>query len=94
MTIKHYQITSPQGLQDLPLPGFYPCLTWQLNVTVHQQSGLGKFVSVVREPNDHIEVVRSFADLSQWSSTVADTQMACAEALRALGYLSGLTNGV
>lgn len=51
----------------LPLPGFYPVLTWQLNATVHQATGLAKFVSILREPSDHVEIFRSFGELEPWA---------------------------
>jgi hypothetical protein len=47
----------------LPLPGLYPVLTLQANVTVHRATGLSKFVVIVREPNDHQEISRRFSDL-------------------------------
>lgn len=94
MEIKQYAIATPGGAVDLPLPGFYPCLTWQLNFTVHQATGLAKWVGVMREPNDHIEVIRSFEDLGSFSSRADSCRVHTAEVLRALGYLSGLTTGV
>lgn len=50
--------------EKLPLVGLYPCLTWQLNVTLHQSQGTAKFVSVIREPSDHIELRRDHCELN------------------------------
>lgn len=56
------------GEQRLPLPGIYPVVTWQLNVTMHQASKLAKFVSVIREPADQLEIERDFEDLAAWDA--------------------------
>lgn len=47
---------------EIPLPGHYPCLTLQLNVTCYQSAKVGRMVAIVREPSDHIEVRRVHAD--------------------------------
>ncbi len=44
--------------QDIPLPGFYPCLTLQLNVTTYAAISDGKWVLTVRDPMGQIEVMR------------------------------------
>lgn len=91
----HNHIMSADGKPlDLPLPGFYPCLTWQLNVTVHQHSGLAKYVSVIREPNDHIEVLRDFHDLAEFGLVAGVVTSHTMECIRAMGYMSGLTKGI
>lgn len=66
-------MTTPRTIQQdqgreyrLPLPGIYPVLTWQLNATVHQSTGLAKFVSILREPSDHVEILREFRELDGW----------------------------
>lgn len=45
--------------QDLPLPGHYPCLTAQLNLTRYTATGLCRMILSIREPNDHLEVYRT-----------------------------------
>ncbi len=45
--------------QDMPLPGFYNCLTLQLNVTTYACSTAGKWVLTVRDPDGHHEVLRA-----------------------------------
>lgn len=94
MDMKHYSMTSFGEQLALPMPGIYPCLTWQLNVTLHQASGMGKMVSVIREPSDHIEIARASHELAIWHPMVPGLEHHCAEALRSLGYLSGLTKGI
>lgn len=46
------------AVKDTPLPGNYPCLTLQLNITRYQSTGAYRLVLVTREPNDHVEVER------------------------------------
>lgn len=53
----------------LPLPGLYPCLTLQANVTLHKATGMGKFVVVVREPTAHDELYRASQELEDWGKT-------------------------
>lgn len=73
----------------MPLPGFYPCLTLQLNVTMHQSTQLGKFVLVVREPNDHIEIARTFQDLESLGTTIESAKTALDLALVDMIYMQG-----
>lgn len=61
--------TSTYSEMRLPLIGLYPVVTWQLNLTLHQATGLSKFVSIVREPSDHVEIRRDFSELEQWAIT-------------------------
>lgn len=51
-----------------PLPGLHPVLTWQMNLTVHKATGLAKFVSCLREPNEKEELHRQFSLLDPWPS--------------------------
>lgn len=52
-------------LRDIPLPGLFKCLSWQLNVTTYPKQGAIKLVSVIREPQDQIEVQREFINPTQ-----------------------------
>lgn len=94
MEMKHNQHASPRGLVDIPLPGHFPCLTWQLNVTLHPSSRLIKFVSVVREPIAQIEVARGIMDPVEWELGRVQTLAQAEESMRTLGYLSGLSKGI
>ncbi len=94
MDMKSNTVSGTKSGLDLPLPGFYPCLTWQLNVTVHQPTGLAKYVSVIREPNDHIEVLRDFHDLDGFALVAGVVTSHTLDCIRALGYMSGLSKGV
>lgn len=78
-------------LVDIPLPGFYPCLTWQMNVTWHQSQGLVKYVSVIREPNDHIEVRRAFSDLVDYADGCYSARNEATLALMAMRDMMGKT---
>jgi len=61
--------------QDIPLPGHYPCLTLQLNVTRYQSQGLVRATLIVREPSGHLELRRvifdSQEDAESFSAAVA-----------------------
>lgn len=71
----------------LPLPGLYPVITWQLNLTLHKSTGLAKFVSVLREPSDKFEIRRKFNELDDWSSVHLNAQSECLDAIGDMGYL-------
>lgn len=79
-------------LVDVPLPGFYPCLTWQMNVTWHQSQGLVKHVSVIREPNDHLEVRRAFSDLTTYTEGIYIARNECILALTGMRDMMGKTD--
>lgn len=64
-------------VRDAPLPGFYPCLTLQLNVTRYQAAGQVRWVMVVREPSDGIEVDRRFQEAADDTEDLG-TQLALA----------------
>lgn len=94
MDMKHYTLSSFGEQLALPLPGIYPCLTWQLNVTLHQKQQQAKLVSVIREPSDHVEIARFALELSDWVGVRPLILDGCAEALRGLDYLGGTGRGV
>lgn len=56
--------------QDLPLPGHYPCLTAQLNVTRYTAGGTLRVVLSIREPNEHLEVWRQSIGTTEASTEV------------------------
>lgn len=74
----------------LPLPGAYPVLTMQLNATLHLATGLGKFVTIVREPSAHDEIARTFHDLAVWTQVYPRALAAATADLDALGTLMGI----
>jgi hypothetical protein len=48
---------------DLPLPGHYGVLTFQLNYTRYHPQGTSRWTLSVREPKEGIELDRVFMDL-------------------------------
>lgn len=51
--------TDPRaGWSQLPLPGTHKCVTWQLNVTIHPPQRGVKFVSIIRDPDEQVELAR------------------------------------
>lgn len=72
---------------DQPLPGHYPTLTLQLNVTRYQSASVGRMVLVVREPSDHVEVVRSIEDTQDWEEIWPKILAHVASALERTRYL-------
>lgn len=50
--------------QDIPLPGHYGVLTTQLNVTRYHRTNTVRWVLVVREPSEQVEVHRTFGELA------------------------------
>lgn len=72
---------------DIPLPGNYPCLTLQLNVTRYQSQGVGKMVLVVREPSDSVEVHRAHSELGDFAPLGHRLPVDLHEALRVMEYL-------
>lgn len=94
MDMKHFTLTGFGEQLALPLPGIYPCLTWQLNVTLHQHSQQVKAVSVIREPSDHVEIARFAMGLDDWCKGRPLVAEMCLEALRGMDYLGGSGRGV
>jgi hypothetical protein len=78
--------------QDVPLPGFYPCLTLQLNVTRYASGRLGRFVLVLREPSDGVEISRTFIDSSAWQDVANAVPVAMGQALVNMAYLQDARN--
>lgn len=66
--------TAPQHpiTTDMPLPGFYPCLTLQLNLTRYQAAESFRWVAIVREPSEQVECIRRFADTADWGVDTVD----------------------
>lgn len=83
---------SPESMRqryDVPLPGNYPCLTLQINVTYHPKLGTGKWVAVLREPNDHLELARAFGEIDEWGKTRLDAATAMSLLMAQMDYLGG-----
>ena len=78
-----------EGEMRLPLPGLYPVVTWQMNLTLHKATGLAKFTSILREPSDHAELRRKFRELDDWSAVHLAAQSECLDAIGDIGYLLG-----
>lgn len=57
---------------DIPLPGNYPCLTLQLNVTVYQGADTIRWTLTVREPTEQWEVTRRVVDTEQFGPHTVD----------------------
>jgi len=72
---------------DQPLPGHYPILTLQLNITRYQDQGLGKMVLVVREPSSQIECFRSFIELQPWEELDEALDAHVTSAVKRMVYL-------
>ena len=72
---------------DIPMPGHYPCLTLQLNVTRYAADRVGKLVLVVREPSAGVEVHRVSLDVCSWAETEAAVESAVRDALGVLSYM-------
>lgn len=76
---------------DVPLPGMYKALTWQLNVTAYPSTKSIRWVSVIREPSDQFEIKRDFRDVHQWGPGAAHTlREHCGTSIFDLSYLGWL----
>jgi hypothetical protein len=80
------------ALQDLPLPGHYPCLTLQLNATLYPGIGEVKYVLVLREPVAQLELGR-IGGQARWDTQVPRIEEALHRSLQQALYLGGLTQG-
>jgi len=78
---------------EIPLPGHYPTLTMQLNVTLYQSAAVGRLVCILREPSDGVEVRREHANhvpLSELEAgVVAVVRTLIADALYLQGHQGG-----
>ena len=77
---------------DQPLPGHYPVLTLQLNVTRYAAEGVGKMVLVAREPQAQVECFRVFSEVGPWSALRDALVGQLDTALRRLQYLQDGTD--
>lgn len=77
-------------VKDTPLPGNYPCLTLQLNITRYQSTGAYRLVLVTREPSEHVEVERVADDGYLTSKTERDDVMSIVRsAIGTMIYMQG-----
>lgn len=72
MPTNEQPITRHGITQDMPLPGFYPCLTLQLNVTRYAAGTTVRWVAIVREPNEQVETYRAHQDTTDWGVDTVD----------------------
>lgn len=75
---------------DLPLPGFYPIITMQLNATVHAKTGLAKWVLCLREPTSQVEILRTGRGLEHALTQLVAMDDAVLTAVRQMLYLADL----
>lgn len=74
--------------QDMPLPGNYPCLTLQLNLTTYAPSALHRWILTVREPTLGIEVWRSSVDTTELTPEALKALATCIDqAVANMGWL-------
>lgn len=85
---------APGEVVNLPLPGMYPVLTAQINITCHPKTGLSKWVCILREPMDQLEIVRVHQDLDDWHATRSGLVRHLADLIASLEYLSGFGPGL
>lgn len=79
--------TPHQITLDQPLPGFYPCITMQLNVTRYASGKLGRFVLVLREPSSGLELRREFAETGVFDVLAPEVVSQVESAMKAMVYL-------
>lgn len=75
---------------DVPLPGFHKCLTWQLNVTLHPPLKSGKWVSILRDPDDQIELSRAGTLLVADVDVLRSLHLHVADVVTILKHLGGV----
>lgn len=76
---------------DIPLPGHYPCLTLQVNVTRYHGAQTLRWIVSAREPNENLEVYRSSLDTTPWTADSIDGL--CFELRQALRAVEWLQEG-
>lgn len=75
---------------DTPLPGLHKCVTWQLNVTFHPPLRSGKWVSILRDPDDQIELSRAGTALESDVATMRSLSEHLETVLSVLKDLAGI----
>jgi hypothetical protein len=74
--------------QDIPLPGNYQCLTLQLNYTAYRAGGTQRWVLIVRDPDNNLEVSRSIGPMGVVSPASAKAlNLALKQALANVDYM-------
>ena len=84
-----YKSNEPQvvGWTETPLPGFYPCLTLQVNITRYASQQMGRMVLVVRDPQADMEVLRAIVPTSAWDFVRASASQSVLVAMERMRYL-------
>lgn len=72
------------------LPGLYPCLTMQVNVTAHREQRTAKMVLTVREPNSHERYVAVDVPLGEFFDVTDGVLNEVSKALREMQRLLGM----
>lgn len=75
---------------EIPLPGSFEVLTLQLNATVYPRARTGKFVVILRDPIEQLEIVRLGVPEQRLEDLLPQLDAACREAVRQALYMGGL----
>lgn len=78
----------------LPLPGLYPIITWQLNVTAYTSGQMLRVASAIREPSTKDPIAATKFELEVGPHSLGTISAHCQESLRGVGYLSGFSKGI
>lgn len=73
--------------EDVLLPGFYQCLTTQLNVTTYRAGAAARFVCVTRMPEENVEVRRDFIDVGEYGAIQSAAIAAVEYHIKEVNYL-------
>lgn len=87
--------TDPKGgWSQLPLPGTHTMITWQLNLTWHYATRSVKWTSVLRDPNEQVELARVGLPLSEEVEGVQGAIEHVPHVVEQLSYLGGRPTGL
>lgn len=77
---------------NTPLPGHFPCLTIQLNATVHPSKRSCKVVGILRDPDTQQELMRRGYALGTVDEGLVEAGIILSSLIAELLYLGGITH--
>lgn len=89
-----YTLWDGRKLTPLPLPGGFPVLTWQWNLTIYPGAGSVRVTSAIREPSEKEAIHVAKFEFPWFALAEQELRGHAVDTFRAMGYLSGLTKGI
>jgi hypothetical protein len=78
------------AVADIPLPGSFDVLTMQLNATLYPRAQTGKYVVILRDPVEQLEIARTGSPEVRIPDLLGSLDESCIRIVRQALYMGGL----